>query len=128
MVLEPEDNILPFTYVQALFASEQYNRAAQALRIALEALPPDQLGIFFPRGLYKDDEILLDQVEELGKKAGIFSYDPDLALLLGYQLLGIEEYDLAKDWLEHSQTYFVNRVSADVLLKLLEKIDELSKQ
>jgi tetratricopeptide (TPR) repeat protein len=127
MVLEPEDVILPFAYVQALFASEQYKRAAEALRTALEVLPPDQQGIFFPRGLYKDDDILLDQVEELGKKAAIFSYDSDLALLLGYQLLGIEEYDLARDWLEHSLMYNINRVSAEVLLKLLVKIEQFSE-
>lgn len=121
--LEPDDVILPFAYAQALFASEQYARSAEILRLALAAMPADEQGLFFPRGLYQDDQVLLDQIEQLGDKAKIFSYDPDMALLLGYQLLGTEEYDQAREWLNSSANFEINKESSTLLLELLEQIE-----
>jgi tetratricopeptide (TPR) repeat protein len=122
MSLDPNDVILPFAYVQGLFTDGRYTEAADALRSAIDNLPPDQEGLFFPRGLYPDDEILFEQIERLKQKAQIYRNDPDMQLLLGYQLLGIEKYDEAEETLQTANMYGVNFDSANVLLDLLEKL------
>ncbi|MDY6862255.1 MAG: tetratricopeptide repeat protein, partial [Thermodesulfobacteriota bacterium] len=77
-VLDPEDIVLPFAYVQALFAQGDYKKAAGVLRKALNRLPPDQEGIFYPRGLYPDDSILFKQIDRLALKARQYPFDADL--------------------------------------------------
>ena len=121
--LAPDDIVLPFAYAQALFANEKYSKAAEILRTALEKLSPEEEGVFFPRGLYPDDEeILLDQIDKLSEKAALYSYDSDLQLLLGYQLLGIGELDAAAEPLHNANRKWLNRTSVEILLGLLEKI------
>jgi tetratricopeptide (TPR) repeat protein len=127
IALEPNDLILPFAYVQALFASEQYSRAAVILRSALERMPAEEQGLFFPRGLYSDDEVLFGQIGELQSKAETFTFDPDMSLLLGYQLIGVERNDEARQWLERSGQYEINEGSAVILLGLLDKLEEQSE-
>jgi tetratricopeptide (TPR) repeat protein len=124
IALEPNDLILPFAYVQALFACEQYGKAADILRMALVQMPADQQGLFFPRGLYSDDNVLLEQVEKLQDRADVFAYDPDMSLLLGYQLIGIEQYDQARRWLEQAGQYDINNKAVTILLDLLDKLGE----
>ena len=121
--LEPDHVVLPFAYIQALFAHEKYLDAADALRAALSNLPPDTQGLFFPRGLYSDDEILSAQIERLEVKADTYTFDPDIQLMLGYQLLGTEEYEQARQVLRQAEKNAVNYDSANLLLELLEKIE-----
>ncbi|MBN2312863.1 MAG: hypothetical protein JXM79_02970 [Sedimentisphaerales bacterium] len=130
MELAPDDQILPFAYSQALIAVENYPVAAQVLREALAKVRPEQEGVFYPRGLYADEDVLLDQIDRLSEKAELYGYDADLQLLLGYQLLGIGEVDRAVDPLIHAKEDLVNTQAAGVLLNLAEKIkiSEVEKQ
>jgi len=127
IALEPNDLILPFAYVQALFASEQYSRAADILRLALVQMPAEEQGLFFPRGLYSDDEILFGQIDKLQNKAETFAYDPDMSLLLGYQLIGVEKHDEARQWLEQAGQYDLNTDATVILGDLLDKFEEQSE-
>jgi tetratricopeptide (TPR) repeat protein len=120
--LAPEDMILPFAYAQALLASEQYSKAAEVLRGALEKVSPEKEGVFFPRGLYPDEESLLKQIDRLTERAAQFSFDADLQLLLGYQLLGIGQHDRAVEPLMRAGKDLSNARAAGVLMELLEKI------
>ena len=122
MELAPEDMILPFAYAQALLASQQYSRAAEVLRGALAKVSPEKEGVFFPRGLYPDEESLLKQIDRLAERAAQFSYDADLQLLLGYQLLGIGQHDRAVEPLMNAGKDMENAKAAGVLMQLLEKI------
>ena len=120
--LAPDDMVLPFAYSQALLADGQYSEAAQVLRAALAKGSPDKEGVFFPRGLYPDDQTILEQIERLIERVGIYSFDADLQLLLGYQLLGIGEIDAAIEPLLHASKDLENAGAAQILLKLAEKI------
>jgi hypothetical protein len=123
MELAPEDMVLPFAYGQALFANGQYSEAADALRSAIGNVSPEAEGVFYPRGLYAEDEVLLKQIDLLTKAAELYTSDADLQLLLGYQLLGIGEIDEALEPLQQAGLDLQNKDSAEVLLNLLEKIE-----
>ncbi len=82
------DVILPFAYVQALFANEDYYKAAEALKEAVENVRQEKDTFFYPRGLYENHDELNRQIEDLQRKAEIFSRNDDLRILLGYQLIG----------------------------------------
>jgi tetratricopeptide (TPR) repeat protein len=120
--LAPDDMVLPFAYSQALFANEQYAEAAEVLRTALAKVSPEKEGVFYPRGLYSDDKILFEQIEHLRKKAESYSFDADLQLLLGYQLLGIGEIDKAVEPLQQANQDMENATSATILLNLVAKM------
>ena len=122
MKLAPDDMILPFAYCQALFAAERYTEAAQVLRAALAKVTPEEEGVFYPRGLYTKDDILFDQMNQLADKAALYSFDGDLQLLLGYNLLGIGELDEAVEPLRLATLDLENAPAATVLLNLLEKM------
>ncbi len=122
MKLADDDMVLPFAYAQALFADEKYTKAAEVLRSALKNVTPEKEGVFYPRGLYKDEDVLLEQIEKLSEKAEIFDFDADIQLLLGYQLLGIGEFDQAIEPLQKAGEDLQNADAAFVLLDLLEKI------
>ncbi len=122
MELAPDDMILPYAYSQALFAAERYSEAAQVLRKALAKVKPEQEGVFYPRGLYPDDDVLLAQLDKLSDYVEKYSFDADLQLLLGYQLLGIGELDKALTPLRNASLDMNNQKPADVLLNLLLKI------
>lgn len=122
--LDPNDVVLPFAYVQALFAAEQYSKATDILRLALAAMPADEQGLFFPRGLYKDEDILLSQTEQLKTRTETFAYDLDMSLLLGYQYIGVENYQEARHWLNHAAQYKYNKEATTILLKLLDLLEE----
>ncbi len=120
--LAPDDMILPFAYCQALFAAEKYTEAAEVLRAVLAKVSPEEEGIFYPRGLYSKDDVLFEQMDRLAKKAELYSFDGDLQLLLGYNLLGIGEIDEAVEPLRLATLDLKNAPAATVLLNLLEKI------
>lgn len=122
MKLAPDDMILPFAYSQSLFANEQYSQAANVLREALAKVSPEKEGVFYPRGLYSDDDILFEQIERLTQKAELYSFNADLQLLLGYQLLGVGELDKAVEPLQSASQDLENAAAAKILLDLLEKI------
>ncbi len=123
MGMAPDDMILPFAYAQALFADEQYSKAAEVLRESLQKVTPEKEGVFYPRGLYADDDVLFAQIEDLVDKLDKFGYDADLQLLLGYHLLGVGETGYAREPLERASQDIENAESARVLLKLLEKME-----
>ena len=120
--IAPEDMVLPFAYAQALFANEQYAAAAEILRAALARVSPDKEGVFYPRGLYPDDDTLFAQIDSLTKQVELYGLDADLQLLLGYQLLGVGELDAAIDPLQQAKLNPKNMQAATVLLNLLHKI------
>ena len=122
MELAPEDVVLPFAYSQALLADKRYPEAAEALRIALLNVPNDKEGVFYPRGLYADDNTLFEQIDDLAEEAELYSYDADLQLLLGYQLLGVGEINEAAGPLQQASLDLENADAANILLALLEKI------
>jgi hypothetical protein len=122
MELAPDDMVLPFAYSQALMADRQYLKAAEVLRDAIAKAKPEKEGVFYPRGLYPKEEVLVAQIDDLAEKAELFSSDADLQLLLGYQLLGIGQVDQALEPLMFASRDMVNAEAARVLLKLLEKI------
>ncbi|MFA5424746.1 MAG: tetratricopeptide repeat protein, partial [Phycisphaerae bacterium] len=128
IAMEPDDLVLPFAYTQALFATEQYSKAADILRAALVAMPTEEQGLYFPRGLYNDEEILFAQIEQLQNRADTFAYDPDMSLLLGYQLLGIEEYDQARQQLENAAQYDLNKEAVEILINLIDKVEGQNEQ
>jgi len=122
MALAPDDIILPFAYSQALFAKEQYSEAAEVLRGSLAKVSPEKEGVFYPRGLYSDDDVLYEQINRLAEKAELYSFDADLQLLLGYQLLGIGKLDEAVEPLQRASRDMENAVAATTLLNVLEKV------
>jgi tetratricopeptide (TPR) repeat protein len=120
--LAPDDIVLPFAYVQALFASGEYEKAAEFLRKALIKTSPQEEGVFYPRGLYPDDSVLQQQVEQLDRAVRLNRSDSDLELLLGYQLLGMGRYDEAAGHLQNALLDSDNSQAATVLMSLLEKL------
>jgi len=120
--LAPDDIILPFAYAQALFANGQYSEAAIVLRTAVAQIKPEEQTVFYPRGLYGDDDKLFDHIDKLSEKADYYTFDADLQLLLGYHLLGVGELDAAVEPLTRAGQDFTNTQASEVLLKLLEKV------
>jgi thioredoxin-like negative regulator of GroEL len=121
---EPGDIVLPFAYVQALFAGGEYKAAAGALREALMKASPEEEGVFFPRGLYAQDAILQQHIEQLTRAAQLDPSNTDLKLLLGYQLLGTGKLNEASEHLQIARTNDRNSHSATVLMGLLEKLNK----
>ncbi|MCH7920115.1 MAG: tetratricopeptide repeat protein [Planctomycetes bacterium] len=122
MALDAQDIILPFAFAQALFAEEEYRDAIEVLRMALGNVNVEQATIFYPRGLYQDDDTLFTQVDELIKLVETKSQDTGLQLLLGYHLLGIGETDAALDSLERASLDPENEQAASLLIDLLAKV------
>lgn len=123
--LEPDDIVLPFAYCQALFAVEEYSQAATVLRTAVKMLPEDFETVFFPRGLYKDDQVLQDQIRRLMVTAEHEPFRDDLLLMLGYQLMGTMDYENARPVLNEAAKSEFNAATAATLLKV---IDEAQKE
>jgi hypothetical protein len=122
MELAPEDTVLPFAYAQALFADEQYYQAAEVIREALSKVSPEKQGVFYPRGLYPNDELLFEQIERLAEKAEQESDNANLQLLLGYHYLGTGQLDAASEPLKVAGQDLKNGPAAEVLLDLLRRI------
>lgn len=124
----PDDKIIAFAYSQAYFASGDYKSAAQVLRAALAKVDPVTEGVFYPRGLYSDDDILLKQVEALSNAARLNRQDLDMQFLLGYQYLGLGELDEAAEPLKNASYDSLNSIPANALLQLLDKLMETQGQ
>ena len=121
MQISPEDIVLPFAHVQALFAGGEYQKAGEALREALLKTSPQQEGVFYPRGLYPDENILKQQAEQLAQSVEQNPTDASLRLLLGYQLLGMGKLDEAAVHLENARQNSHTSRPAALLADLLEK-------
>ena len=120
--LTPNDIVLPFARIQALFAAGEYHTATAVLREALVVASPEKEGVFYPRGLYGEEGILLKQIEQLSRAVQLSPADSDLRLLLGYQLLGMSRVDEAAVHLQSAGLDSGNNRAATVLMKLLEKL------
>ena len=118
----PTDIVAPFAYAQALFADGEYWLAAMALRKAIDQVDPANNTIFYPRGLYTDDDVLFGQVDHLADAAEQNPTDYDLKLLLGYHLLGVGQVDQANGYLEQAARDWQNARAAGRLLDLIRKI------
>jgi tetratricopeptide (TPR) repeat protein len=127
-VLAPNDIVLPYAYVQALFAEGQYKLAGRVLRGALMKQSPDKEGVFYPRGLYSDQNVLQQQIDKLNRMVILNEPDADSQLLLGYQLLGTGKYDEAAQHLQTAAKDSNNKEAATLLLDLLEKLKQADKQ
>ncbi|MEN8126396.1 MAG: tetratricopeptide repeat protein [Planctomycetota bacterium] len=121
--LSPDDIVLPFTYSQALFANGDYAHAAGVLREAIAQIPEDELTVYYPRGLYKDETILTKQIEQLEAAVDEEPFDSDYQLLLGYQYLGIGELDKAHQPLTEAARSTANVITAGKLLDLAAKLE-----
>lgn len=116
------DRIVPFAYGQALFAAGHYSEAAEAIRKALARTSGQSQGVFYPRGLYKDDDTLYEHIDRLMDQIEKSPSDADLQLLLGYHLLGIGEAEKALDPLQKAQQDPKNGQAAGVLVDLQQKV------
>ena len=128
MMLDREDIVIPFAYAQALFADKEYLLAVLALREALSRISPQENTIFYPRGLYKDDDELFRQIDELMMATDQMPYDRNLKLLLGYHLLGVGETDTAASYLQEASRTPQNAGGASVLLALIQQVRDAEKQ
>ncbi len=124
VLLSPDDVVVPFTYSQALFAAGEYARSASVLRSALDQIPDDELTIYYPRGLYKDEDILESQVKQLKETLLREPFAADYQLLLGYQYLGLGQLDKATFRLRQAADDYANREAAEKLLALAEQLTE----
>jgi hypothetical protein len=120
----PEDIPLKFVYAQSLMADNDYHRAAQALRQALDASDIENEGVFFPFGIYPNDKVLNAHIDKLKQKVSYEPSNSSYQLLLGYQLLGTGQSDDAKVALEKAKTNLENEKYADMLLSILERSKE----
>jgi hypothetical protein len=121
MEAQKNDRVIPFSYSQALFADGRYADAAEALRSALATSSVESEGVFYPRGLYKNDDSLFKDIDRLMDRAEGSPQDTDLQLLLGYHLLGVGEAEQARGPLEHAAKDGRNQHSVEILMDLLSK-------
>jgi hypothetical protein len=124
----PEDVPLKFVYAQSLMADNDYHRAAQALRQAIDAADIENEGVFFPFGIYPDNETLNIHIDKLKQKVRYEPSNTNYQLLLGYELLGIGNYDDATTALEKAKINLENEKYANILLDVIEKLKQTAKE
>jgi uncharacterized protein HemY len=117
----PEDIVVSFAYVQALFANGQYQNAAEALREALLKSSPQQEGVFYPRGPYTDESLLDKQIKQLSEEVDKDPVNVRMRLLLGYQLIGTCKLDEAARHLENARLKSHTNLAATLRIDVLEK-------
>ncbi|MBW8040799.1 MAG: hypothetical protein FVQ85_12455 [Planctomycetes bacterium] len=125
---EPQNMVLPFVYSQALFARQQYSKAAGVLRKVMAKVDVEQQGVFYSLGFYPDKTVLNRQIEILTEAVSADSDNASLQLVLGYQLLGVGKYDQALEALKVARKDYVNKEAAEVLMQVLEKARQQSDQ
>ena len=121
--LSPDDIILPFTYSQALFAQGDYALAASVLRAAMANIPEDELTIYYPRGLYEDEAVLTEQINQLKNAVDKEPFASDYQLLLGYQYLGLGELEKAYAPLSKAAIVPANEETAGRLIELAARLE-----
>lgn len=123
VLMSPDDEVLPFTYSQALFAAGDYALSAYVLREIMTKIPAEEPAVYFPRGLYKDDQILNDQIARLENEIRLEPFCTDYQLLLGYQYLGIGQWDKAVNALGQAARSPLNVDIVNKLLDIAEKME-----
>ncbi len=123
----PDSAILLFIYSQSLFADGQYNKATAVLQKALSEVDIEAEGVFYPIGFYPDEDILTEQIATLGEVAEAQPENSLLQLLLGYQLLGVGDYDQARDALDSAADNRLTEQAAALLMEVLEKASAISE-
>lgn len=125
VAIDRDDRVAPFAYAQALFADGRYPDAAEALRQALVPDPTQAArGVFYPRGLYKDEETLYEHIDRLMDQVENSPQEADLQLLMGYHLLGIGEVDQALAPLQKAGQEPKNAQAVGLLMDLARRITE----
>jgi predicted Zn-dependent protease len=122
----PNDTVMPFAYVQALFAQCKYPEAAAAFRSAMAKAATAQKGqpqVFFPHGLYTNDDVLNQQIKALQDVVQDNPRNTDFQLMLGYQLLGAGRASEAVAPLQAAQRDTANIAACNTLLELTRKIN-----
>ncbi len=123
----PDNTVLLFIYSQSLFADGQYDKAAEVLQTALSNVDIEADGVFYPIGFYPDEDILTEQITTLAEVADAKLENSSLQLLLGYQLLGIGDYDQALGALGSAADSQLTEQAAELLMEVLEKASALSE-
>lgn len=124
----PNDKVLPFAYAQALFAVGDYKLAGPVLSGAIARIRPIEEGIFYPRGLYADENMLFAQVEALQAAAALNPTDRNLQFLLGYHYLGLGELDNAEGPLVNATADASRGPASQSLLQLLDTLKAARQQ
>ena len=83
--------------------------------------------IYFPRGLYEDEKVLNDQIEQLRIVAEKEPFASDYQLLLGYQYLGMGELDKAGLPLAKAAQASANEQAAGKLIELAAQLKKEEK-
>jgi hypothetical protein len=120
----PNDIVMPFAYVQALFAQCKYAEASTAFRSAVAKASTAQKGqpqVFFPHGLYTNDDVLNQQIKALQDVVLDNPQNTDFQLMLGYQLLGAGRANEAIAPLKAAAQDDANKDVCSVLLELAQK-------
>ena len=125
---DADNAILGFAYAQSLFANGNYDRAADALRHALQNVDMKTQGVLFGADFYPDGEVFKGKIEQLTVAAGAEPDDNDLQLLLGYQLIAAKRYDAAAEALEKTRRDYVNRRAAGLLVNVLDQLQRSEKE
>ena len=125
---DPDNAILGFAYTQSLFANRNYDRAADALRHALQNVDMKTQGVLFGADFYPDGEVFKGKIEQLIVAAGAEPDDNDLQLLLGYQLIAAKRYDAAAEALEKTRRDYVNRQAGGLLANVLSQLQRTEKE
>ena len=120
--LDPNDVIMPYAYAQALFANNEYEKAAAVVHTALMGLTPQQAEVFYPRGMYQDENLLTSQIKNLERAVMMDPTNSQMQLLLGYHYLGTAQLDQAMAPLTAAQRNGSTEGPAKALLSLLEKV------
>lgn len=111
------NKFIPLAYTQALFANGNYPEAVEQLRLALDKYS-DSDSILFPSFLYPSNQILRNQIEKLRSQV---NENPDLQLLIGYQLFGIKKMDDAAAYLNKAKSNPADQAAATKLLSMMKK-------
>jgi tetratricopeptide (TPR) repeat protein len=126
--VNPDNSILLFAYSQSLFATGQYDRSATAVRDALTLVNGKKQDMFYAGSFYGMQGVLNAQINNLEKTTQQQQANPNLQLLLGYQLWGVGRFDEAAAALQSIQKDPVNGLSATFLRGIVEHAQQLVNQ
>lgn len=120
----PDDMGLLMIGSQAEFASEDYKQAATLLRKALTSQDIEKYGVPVPAQLYANDQVWAEQIDRLLEAVLDDKTNPELNLLLGYQLFASGDIEISKEFLNKAVLDHINRRSARVLLDTFNSAEQ----
>jgi len=118
---QPNNPIIGFAYVQALFANAQYAEAGAVLRRSLAEVDMETQGVLFGQDLYPDLAALHKGIADLEQTAKRTPGAADLYLLMAYQLIAVGRYDEVPAALRNARSY-ANIQAVRLLEEVLERI------